>query len=415
MEAAPPRRWVGIAFAFALTLAVLVAALLYRPDDAPFRPHNDAEIIERVAPGQGADPAADALRALEQQLARSPNDVRLALQVARQQLEGARRTGDARLLSYAEAALAPWWNDPAPALPVLVMRATIKQTRHEFPASLIDLDAAVRMAPNEPQAWLTRATVLGVLARYDEARESCAHLRGIAPPIFEATCEAGLEGVSDPTNLGAARAHLTTLLVTPGLPTADLEWGQSVLGEAMLYRGDGKGAEAYLRVALAADATDVYTRGLLADLLIDTDRAAEAMSLVDAKESNEVLLLRRAIAAVRTHASEAKDLQARLRARNDELRARGDTTHRREEARLVMSVEDDPVAAVPIAVANFLQQHEPWDARVLIEAAAAATERAPARRAEFIAAAKPALEWLAKTGCAWAPLVKAAATLGGAR
>ena len=67
---------------------------------------------------------------------------------------------------------------------------------------------------------------------------------------------------------------------------------------------------------------------------------------------------------------------------------RGDTLHQQEESRFLLQVERDAKRAVNLAVANWTTQREPYDARILLEAAVAA--RRPDR-------AQPVLDWLAKS------------------
>ena len=386
------RRRAGVLAAGALVLVVVVTARLYRPSDAPFSPHDDAEVLEHVPAGA----AQSQVRRLEAQLARNPGDLGLATQLVRLHLATARRTGDARLLSYAEAALAPWWELPQPPPEVLLLRATIEQTRHEFAASLVDLDRLVALTPQDPQPWLTRATVLGVLSRYDEARASCEKLAGLTRPIVQVVCKAGIDGASG--HATEAVAALTSALTARGVDPAEVAWARSVRGEISLYAGDQAAAERDLRAAVASDADDVYSRGLLGDLLLDAHRDAEVVALVAPEEVNEVLLLRRAIAATRLHAAGASALSARLHASTDALRERGDATHQREEARLYLEVDGDAARALPVAVANWKVQHEPWDARVLLESAALVGDRG---------AAAPAVAWARTTKCAWPPVVTA--------
>ena len=388
------RRRAGVIAAGALVLVVIVTARLYRPSDAPFSPHDDGEVLEHVSAGL----AQSRVRKLEAQLGKSPRDLGLAIQLVRLHLTTARRTGDARLLSYAEAALAPWWELPQPPPEALLLRATIEQTRHDFSASLADLDKLVALTPNDPQPWLTRATVLGVLSRYDEARASCEKLHGTTRAIVEIVCRAGIDGSSG--HASEAVAALTSALTARGVDPAEVAWARSVRGEISLYAGDASAAEPDLRAAVAADSEDVYSRSLLGDLLLDAHRDAEVLGLVAPAEVNEVLLLRRAIAEKRLHAADASSLSSRLHASTDALRERGDATHQREEARLLLEVDGDAARALPVAIANWKVQHEPWDARVLLESAALVGDRA---------AAAPAVEWAKATRCAWPPIVAALA------
>ncbi|MBC7941467.1 MAG: hypothetical protein H7Z19_17235, partial [Chitinophagaceae bacterium] len=71
-------------------------------------------------------------------------------------------------------------------------------------------------------------------------------------------------------------------------------------------------------------------------------------------------------------------------------RARGDTTHQKEEARYLLGLRPAESgslkAALALASSNFAEQREPADARLLLEAALAARDAA---------AAEPALQWMA--------------------
>jgi hypothetical protein len=395
-------RPIGLLAAFVLVVTVLIAARLHRSDDTPFVPANDGEVLEHLAAGTGGDPAADELRALEAALARAPGDLALACRVARAHIDSARATGDARRLSYAEAALAPFWNEATPPAPALLLRATIRQARHEFDAALADLDRLVAIEPANPQAWLTRAAVLTVRARFDEARASCQHLQGLARPLVEAACTMPIDAITG--HDAEARARLSGLGADPSLSRSERAWVRSLLGEAEMYGGHLAEAEDALRGALADEPGEAYTRGLLADVLLDEGRSAKVLALIAADETNEVLLLRRAIAARRTNAPDADPLAAQLAARDAALRARGDGTHRREEARRLLEVEHDPVGALTAARLNFAAQQEPWDVRVLFDSADAVARAFPDRAAEAAAAARPALDWVLRKKYHWSAL-----------
>src|SRR5206468_962153 len=100
-----------------------------------------------------------------------------ATHFARRAIEAGRDRGDPRFLGQAQAALAPWWNAARPPREVLVLRATIRQSLHDFPSALADLDRVIETSPADAQARLTRASVLTVLGRYDAALRD-AYLRG---------------------------------------------------------------------------------------------------------------------------------------------------------------------------------------------------------------------------------------------
>ena len=133
------------------------ACVLATAGAAPHIPASGGQVLERL-PG-GLDPARRELQGLRAALAATPGDLTLASTLAQRYIEQSRRDGDPRYLGYAQAALAPWWNQPQPPSPVLVLRATLRQSTHQFGAALTDLDAVLKRDSGNNQAWLTRATV----------------------------------------------------------------------------------------------------------------------------------------------------------------------------------------------------------------------------------------------------------------
>ena len=76
-------------------------------------------------------------------------------------------------------------------------------------------------------------------------------------------------------------------------------------------------------------------------------------------------------------------------ARFDAAQRRGDNSHRKEQSRFLLALRRDVAQALVLARANWAEQREPADARILLEAAVAARDAA---------AAQPVLDWLARTG-----------------
>jgi len=60
-----------------------------------------------------------------------------------------------------------------------------------------------------------------------------------------------------------------------------------------------------------------------------------------------------------------------LRARFEEGHLRGDFVHQREEARFLLAIEGNAAGALKMALLNWHVQHEPADARILLESALA--------------------------------------------
>jgi hypothetical protein len=123
------------------------------------------------------------------------------------------------------------------------------------------------------------------------------------------------------------------------------------------------------------------------------------VALVLGESRVDALLLRLALAQKMLEAPAFDATRATLRARFAASRARGDTGHRREEARFALELDGDPAAALRLATANWAVQREPADLRILAEAAVAmgdAQARDTVRR------------WLADTGLEYAAVSRIA-------
>ena len=365
---------------------VVIAAFAMLPGAGvakPFIPADDAVVLERL-PEKG-DPSLAQLKRMRAALAANPRALDIALPVARRALEAARTLGDPRFLGQAQAALAPWWTgDDVPA-PALLLRATLKQSQHDFTGSLADLDRLLAGEPANAQARLTRATVLGVVGRYADARHDCAALDGRVSAMVIAGCDASPASLS-----GAAAAAYERLVRSLAQPagTVDVrEWAMTLAAEIAARRGDFAAAERHFVLALALDPRDAYLRGAYADFLLERDRPHDVLALLRDDTRNDPLLLRLALAEQRVPGQREAFAAHRveLAQRFDAARRRGDTVHRREEARFRLSIEGDARSALALARANWAVQREPADLRILFEAARACGDAA---------ALKVAIDWV---------------------
>jgi hypothetical protein len=372
--------WLLVALGLA-ALADLEAAAA-----APYRPSDDAQVLERL-PSAGSK-AARELRELHAELARSPRNLSLALRVARRDIDLARGEGDPRYNGYAEAALGPWLNVPDPPADVIVLRATLRQARHDFPAALADLSHALSSDPRNAQAWLTRAVILQVQGDYTKALGNCLSLARFAETLVTAICLDGVSGLSG--RAAASYDDLQQMLdhAPPGESGEIRLWALTVLAEAAARLGDSDAAERHFKEALALGIRDVYLLGAYADFLLDQNRPYDVRALLEKEVRIDPLLFRLALAEQSLGAPELPGHVADLAERFAEARRRGDTVHQREEARFSLYLLKQPREALRLAQANWAVQREPWDARLLLEAALAAD--APS-------AAKPALDWLASS------------------
>ena len=357
-----------------LLAALLGIALLGSAAATPYTPRSDVQVLAEVPPGT-AHVAAPALN-----LTRTRLDV--ALPLTQFYITRSRATGDLRFLGYAEATLTPWLNQsPAPPA-VLVLHATILQSRHSFGASLQELDRALAAQPDNPQAWLTRATVLRVLGRYDEALSSCGHLAGAADVAVTTLCRESLRSLT-----GHLESAYATVAALPSQALADAvrAWRYSELGEMAERLGHDADAEHWFSEGLRYAGDDFYTRAAYADLLLRHGRDADALRLLNDYRSMEPMLLRVAIAEKRTGASQAAKTDAFLSNAFAVEEQRGDAIHRREQARFLLDIEQQPAQALATARENWRVQREPDDILILLRSAQ------QANRPDLAA---PALEFL---------------------
>ncbi len=351
-------------------LAVFLLALLARVDGAlakPYTPADDGVVLERLP--ERADPALGELKRMRAALRANPGDHDNAYRVARRSIEAARASGDPRFLGQAQAALAPWWTAADPPAEALLLRATVKQSQHDFAGAQADLDRLLATQPANGQALLTRATIFTVQGRYADAKRDCAKLFRLASGLVTSACFAGaasLNGEAAPAYRGLMQA-----LERPVNSADARPWALTLAAEIAQRRGDAAAAERHFRDALALDPRDAYLLGAYADFLLEQRRAMEAVPLLAGRVANDSLLLRlalaeRAVPALQTDfAAHKQELADRFAA----ARRRGDSLHMREEARFLLEIADDAPAALALAKENWKVQREPADLRILAAAA----------------------------------------------
>ncbi|WP_317203747.1 hypothetical protein [Janthinobacterium sp.] len=366
--------------ACALALAAAAACA------SPYTPASGAEVVELLP--RRADPLQLQLRALRGELSAHPRDLALATRLAQRYIAAARGESDPRYLGYAQAALAPWWSLPAPPPAVRLLRATVLQSLHQFDAALRDLDAVLAAQPGNAQAWLTRATVQTVRGDYAGATAACARLSALADELVSTACLCAVAAVTGRAAKAEALLELT-LRRGAGAPAEIRLWVLTQLAEMAARRGDAANAAARFELTLALDGRDSYLLGAYADFLLEQGRGADALRLLRGQGRVDALLLRQALAlrqegaAGPALAAAAAELGARFAA----AAQRGDSVHRREQARFELHLRRDARAALALAQSNWAVQKEPADMRIVLEAALQARDAA---------AAAPVLRWIAE-------------------
>ncbi len=354
----------------------LIALVAVGPSHAASKtyvPQDDNQIVATVP----ASAALQGLNRLRAALVRDPQNFDLAIRIAQRYIELSRSEGDPRYLGYAQAVLTPWWSGGRAEL--VLLRATIRQSMHEFDAALADLKQLNRERPGDAQALLTQATVEQVLGRYRDALSTCELLRSQIPGLVSEACSAdarSLVGQFDVYDSLNAKLSAQTSI------DADTRgWLHTLLAE-MLER-QGRNDEALQHHAASVRvAPTLYARAAYADFLLNSGDAEQALAIASSVSGKQpakgaqvpdVLLLRQVLAL---HALKRDDLLkpalADMRARFEGSRSRGQSLHGREEARLVLRIDADAARALSLAEQNWAIQKEAADTLILAQSARAA-------------------------------------------
>ena len=350
---------------------------------APFIPEADDQVLERL-PLSG-NPVANELRRLRKQLQEAPDNLALALQLANRYLALAREDSDPRYLGYVQAALQPWWDLEIPPPEVLLLRATVRQNRHEFDAALTDLARVLKQQPRNAQAWLTAAVIHQVRGDYGAAMRHCLALLSLSDSLVATACVSNVASLTG--HAERSHAFLRQALEDRGdqIGREERLWAMTLLAEIAVRTGKIQEAGQYFKEALALGSNDAYLLGVYADFLIDQNQAAEARDLLKEQTRVDGLLLRLALAEQRLATPGLTERISSLEARFAAGRMRGESLHQGEEARFTLRLLKEPAAALRLAQSNWTVQREPRDALILLEAASASGD---------LSAAVPVLNWL---------------------
>ncbi len=311
-------------------------------------------------------------RKLAEALKRDPENIAMAIQLSKSYLQTSRITGDPRYASYAEATLGPWFKLDNPPEQALVIRATLKQFRHDFKGALTDLNKVLDKKPGNVQARITRSNINRVQGNYEAATRDCRALALRTDPLVVAICQSNITSVTG--NAQWSYDNLAKLVTLRGdaLPESVKNWALVTLAEIAEILGNSAKTEKHFLEAKAGKAiADMYLRSSYIDFLIDQKRFQDAYNLISENNPSDAMLLRKAIAAKYTDRKEYTELAGIIKSRFMDGAARGETGHLREESRFELHLENNPLRALKLAKQNWKTQRELWDTRLVLEAAIA--------------------------------------------
>lgn len=355
------------------------------PFKAPYLPSSESEVLQNVP--SVTDPAVSEMKTLRDRFDAAPQSLPAAIRLAGAYVGYGRQVGDAHFAGYAEAVIAPWTAVSEPASSALVMQATILQYRHLFIPARRLLQQALKIDAGSAQAWLTLATLDMVQGDYGSAGKDCAQVTASAGFEWGLACSGNLRSYT-----GRARQSLALLRqaeasgdrITAGYQA----WVQGLSAEAAERLGDWPLAESHYLSALKLEPQDNFLLVAYADFLLDRGRPKEVLGLLADHAQSDTAFLRLALAHSKLQSEQTARYIWVMAARFEALTLRGSDFFGREQARFALELQHEPQAALDLARRNWQVQREPWDTRLLLQAALAAGQPE---------AATEALEFLQKT------------------
>lgn len=365
-------------FSRALFILLCWGAGCATASDAPREPARDEVVETQLLPNAVKQSVQRLTRA--KAAAGTPIETTSAQRIdaARKLIQAGRASGDPRTLGYAEAELSGVPGTGAAGVEVLVLRATIEQSRHQFNAARTLLDRAIQQSPTHVQARLTRATIEHIRGNLDAARADCDALRGPAPTVA-LICRAIGDSLSG-KNVQALKA--LEAVTDPALRG----WALSLAGEIHEQQGALDSAVRAYTASLALG-NDLYTAVALGNALIAQQRWPQAEAVLAPLPATDAVLLARWVVA-RRQQRDATALQTQLADRFAAAQAQGELLHAREAAMFALELGDG-ARALTLARLNWNDQREPADLRILASAARATGDAAALAEVQ---------DWLLRTG-----------------
>jgi tetratricopeptide (TPR) repeat protein len=367
------------------------------PFRAPYLPSSDTKVLQDVPSTR--DPAVSEMKVLRATLDAAPHSLPAAIHLAGAYVDYGRQVGDAHYAGYAEAVIAPWMAQARPPPSVLVTQANILQYRHQFSEARALLQKTLNMDRNNAQAWLTLATLDMVQGNYSSAGKDCSEVTASAGLEWGSACSANLRSYT-----GHARQSLGLLhqaeAAGDAVPASYRAWVQGLMAESAERLGDWPLAESHYLSALKLLPRDNFLLVAYADFLLDRARPKEVLTLLADHAQSDTAFLRLALAQSALHSEQVGRYTWIMAARFEALILRGSDFFGREQARFALELQHDPQSALDLARRNWQVQREPWDTRLLLEAATAAGQpRAASEALDFLQKAKledPIIEPLAR-------------------
>lgn len=324
---------------------------------APYYPAHDQDIVEKLPAGsltyqQLKQPGTSTGKQPFEQVQEQINSL----------IKQAYRTGNPRTLGIAEAMLAPYTQQNAPA--IRLARANIYQATHRFAQSRQELLSVLQQLPDQPDSLLMLAAIDTVQGNFQSARQYCQRLHDPSLLVIRLACLAQIDGMTG--KLRASAATMQQLLsLNSGLNTEQQQWLCLILADMALRLDDPVLAKQVFSQLDHDTAPALVAR---ADWLMAHQAWLLTRNLLIPHTDNDSLLLRLSIAGQQLRQKEATQWRALLAQRLNIWQQRGETAHQREQAQFALWF-GSANQALELARSNWQKQRETADFSLYAQAA----------------------------------------------
>lgn len=286
---------------------------------------------------------------------------------ARLHLRQFSETGNARYLGYAHATIGTMRNSNKPEL--LLLKARIQQSRHEFTAAAETLKPLLEERSSPAEAWLLATDSLRRAGDVGQARKGCVSLALSGRPELSHWCAIQVlqSSGNDERAFILAREGLTVI----NEPGSDLHrWALEITADTAARIGENALAVSLYRQALETGLENFATRLALADVLLQQGEADAVLELLDGHEENVAALIRMAIAKKIAGSGADDQMIERIEASFSGMTPGTlDDPRLRDRAIFELRFNEDVTLALDYTIANWQQQKGPEDFDLLRETA----------------------------------------------
>ena len=287
-------------------------------------------------------------------------------------LEIASIDGDERYLGYARTLTAKYEMESIQTVELRLAVASLLQREHKFEQALAHLDKVLLVFPDHSEAHLMSAYINIAQGKYRQALLHCEQTRKTFGPVLALNCSAMVNAL-----LGAADEsyqQLNTLFNHIVLGGIEKRESLISLAEISNIRGDYQSAQTFLVEALEDAPGNPFLMTRLADTYLENGKYGSCIELLGGTD-NPSLMLRLAIAQKNLRGEVDTKLLNFLSEYFKVQRYRNPEFASRDYAEYLLTIDDNPMAALSAALANWQTQREPADTALVLRASIAAKEK----------------------------------------